>query len=236
MSKLLKQVLILGCSNVGKSKFLEKLSYQIFTPVKKEGRNLQYLFAERSFRETQKRTRDALSKYIKSHSILYLDEPFYYLLPFEEKLFSEVLKKNYIIATHRTAYFLLSSPSIIFINKKGVPININILELEQLIKKPSLNFFETDLINYSIFLSQFNDIQINPIIIEKIKNYPDFRDTRTTYFIRDFLIWFIFHQGDLHKKVDRYEKILSQFFEDNSKNISKDYQKVINKCLGFLRF
>jgi len=82
---LLKQTLILGCPNVGKSKFLKSLRSQIFTPIEKEGRKLKYLFTTKNFRETQEKTKKELLKYIKTRSILYLDEPFYYLLPFVEK-------------------------------------------------------------------------------------------------------------------------------------------------------
>jgi GTPase SAR1 family protein len=193
MSRLsLSQTLILGCPNVGKSAFLKSLSNQIFTPIKKEGRKLKYLFVKKTFRETQEKTRKELLKYIKTHSILYLDEPFYYLLPFIEKeLFRAILKKDYVMATHRAAYFLLFSPSIILINKKGGPINVKISVLKKLIRKPSLNFFQTDLINYSKFLNQFNDIHLDATVINKIKNYSLFRKTRTTYLIRDFLIWFL---------------------------------------------
>ncbi len=230
----LKQILIIGYPNVGKSKFLKKRSRQkwIFTPIKKEGKILKYPFLERSFRETQKRTRDFLLRYIRNHSTLYLDEPFYYLLPFEEGTFFEIFKKSYTIVEHRIAYFLLSRPSITLINKKGFPININILELEKLVRKPSLNFFEADLMNYSNFLNQFNDIHLSPILINKIKNHPDFKNTRTTYFIRDFLIWFVLHPSDLNKKIDEYKIIINNFFQENYKSVPKDYQRVIKKCLG----
>lgn len=234
---LLKQTLILGCPNVGKSLFLKSLNSQIFTPIKKEGEKLKYPFAKRSFEETQKKTKKELLKYIETHPIFYLDEPFYYLLPFvEKKLFGKILKKDYVIATHRTAYFLLSSPSIVLVNKKGKPINIKISELGRLIRKPSLNFFQTDLINYSNFLNQFDDIYLDTTVIDKIKNYPAFKNTRTTYLIRDFLIWFVFHPGDFYKRVKEYKIIIQHFFKENCRGISKSYQKVINKCLGNFGF
>lgn len=232
----LKQILILGCPNVGKSKFLRSLSNQIFSPIKKRGEELQYPFIKKSFRKTQEKTRKALLVYIKTHSTLYLDEPFYYLFTPEEKLFWRVLKKNYVVATHRTAYFLLSCPSIILINQKGRPLSIKISELGQLIKKPSLKFFETDLVNYSNFLNQFSDICLTQNIIDKIKNCPYFRNTRTTYLIRDFLIWFVLHPGDFYKRVDEYKIMINQFFRENYKNIPRSYQKVINKCLGDFGF
>lgn len=234
---LLKQTLILGCPNVGKSVFLKSLNSQIFTPIEKKGEKLKYPFVEKTFKETQEKTKKELLKHINTHSILYLDEPFYYLLPFtEKKLFGEIFKKDYIIATHRTAYFLLSSPSIVLVNQRGKPINIKISEIEKLIEKPSFNFFQTDLINYSNFLNQFSDIHIAATVINKIKNYPAFKNTRTTYLIRDFLIWSVSHPGDFYKRVYEYKTIIQQFFKENCKGISKSYQKVINKCLGNFGF
>ena len=238
MSKLLlKQILTLGCPNVGKSVFLKSFNSQIFTPIEKQGKRLKYPFIKKTFKETQGKTKKELLKYINTHPILYLDEPFYYLLPFtDKKLFRKILKKDYVIATHRTAYFLLSLPSIVLINKKGEPINIKIAELEKLIKKPSMNFFQTDLINYSNFLNQFSDIHIKAVTINKIKNYPPFKNTRTTYLIRDFLIWFAFHPGDFYKRAYEYKTIIQQFFKENYRDIPKSYQKVINKCLGNFNF
>ncbi|MBU4368026.1 hypothetical protein KKC49_04165 [Patescibacteria group bacterium] len=239
MPKLLlkKQVLILGCPSVGKSVFLKSLNSQIFTPIEKNDEKLRYPFIKKTFKETQEKTKKELLKYINTHPILYLDEPFYYLLPLtEKKLFDEILKKDYVIATHRTAYFLLSSPSIVLINERGRPINIKISELKKLIKKPSFKFFQTDLINYSNFLNQFSDIHIEVAVINKIKNYPAFKNTRTTYLIRDFLIWFAFHPGDFYKRVYEYKTIIQQFFKENCRDVPKSYQKVINKCLGNFSF
>lgn len=234
---LLKQTLILGYPNVGKSLFLKSLSSQIFTPIKKEGEKLKYPFAKKSFKETQKKTKKELLKYISTHPIFYLDEPFYYLLPFvEKKLFGKILKKDYVIATHRTAYFLLSSPSIILVNRKGEHINIKISGIEKLIKRPSFQFFEEDLINYTEFLNQFSDVHLNRGVIKKIINNKDFKNTRTTYLIRDFLIWFAFHPGDFYKRVKEYKAIIQYFFKENCRGISKSYQKVINKCLGSFGF
>lgn len=237
MSKLpLKQTIVLGYPNSGKSKFLRTFNSQIFSPIAKENKELKYFFVRRTFKRTRKETINALLEYFKNHHILYLDEPFYYLLPFEEDIFKKILKRDYVIATHRTAYFLLSLPSIVLINKKGRVVDLKISELEKLIKKPSFKFFETDLINYFVFLNQFSDINLNREVIDKIKNYNDFKNTRTTYLIRDFLIWFAFHPGDFYIRAYEYKTIIQQFFKENCRGIPKSYQKVINKCLGNFGF
>lgn len=237
MSKLpLKQTIVLGYPNSGKSKFLRSLNSQIFTPITKENKELKYFFVKRTFKRTRRETINAILKYLKTHHTLCLDEPFYYLLPFEEDIFKKILKRDYIIATHRTAYFLLSLPSTILINKKGRVIDLKISELEKLIQKPSFKFFETDLINYVGFLNQFSDINLNREVIDKIKSYNDFKNTRTTYLIRDFLIWFAFHPGNFYKKAEEYKKTIQKFFKKNCRNIPRSYQKVINKCLGCFAF
>lgn len=235
-SMSLKQTVVIGCPGTGKSKFLRNLGGEIFTSIKKRGEGLEYPFIKRSFRETQEKTRKALLEYIRTHPLLYLDEPFYYLLPFEEKLFKAILTKNYIIATHRTAYFLLSCPSIILINQKGQPLRMKISELGQFIKKPSLDFFKKDLINYFNFLNQFSDIYLKPIVIDKIKRHPDFKNTRTTYFVRDFLTWFALYPGDFIERVKDYKIIIQKFFKENCRDIPRNYQKVINNCLGSFGF
>lgn len=237
MSKLpLKQTIVLGYPNSGKSRFLRTLNSQIFSPIVKENKELKYFFVRRTFKRTRKETINALLEYFKTHHTLYLDEPFYYLLPFEEDIFKKILKRDYVIVTHRTAYFLLSLPSIVLINKKGRVVDLKISELEKLIQKPSFKFFETDLINYSAFLNQFSDINLSREIIDKIKSYNDFKNTRTTYLIRDFLIWFAFHPGNFYKRVYEYKTIIQQFFKENCRGIPESYQKVINKCLGNFGF
>ncbi|MFH1780794.1 MAG: hypothetical protein ABH841_02225 [Candidatus Nealsonbacteria bacterium] len=173
---------------------------------------------------------------MEAHSTLYLDEPFYYLLPFEENVFQKIIKRNYIIATHRIAYFLLSSPSILLINKKREKVKLRISELGKFIRKPTLDFFTTDLVAYANFLNQFNDVCLTKSLIDKIKNYPDFKNTRTTYLIRDFLIWFALHPGDFHERVKEYKITIRRFFLKNCENTPRSYQKVINKCLGCFAF
>ncbi|MFA5086229.1 MAG: hypothetical protein WC468_01350 [Candidatus Paceibacterota bacterium] len=232
----LKQTIVLGYPNSGKSKFLKTLGNQIFSPIEKRTKKLNYFFVKKSFEKTREETISALSKFLKNRPVPCLDEPFYYLLPFEENIFKKILKKDYIVATHRTAYFLISLPSIILINKKGQPIDLKISALEKIIQKPSFKFFEKDLINYSKFLNRFNDIHLSRDTINKIKNHKDFKKTRTTYLVRDFLIWFAFHPGDFYKKANEYKTLVQQFFKNNCGNIPKNYQRVINKCLGSFAF
>ncbi len=52
MPELLKQAIILGYPNAGKTTFLKEKADSIFTPIKKEGTKINILFRKRTFEET----------------------------------------------------------------------------------------------------------------------------------------------------------------------------------------
>ncbi len=162
-----------------------------------------------------------------------MDEPFYYLIPFFNiDIFKQLINNSYFIATHRTAYFMLLEPSIYLIeNKKSKKINAK--ELKELITKPEIDFFKKDMIEYAKFLNSFEDIHITKRELEHFINNPKLRNIRTTYIVRDALLYYISHPSeDIDLAIKKYLRALFNFFQRESRGIGKFYTEVIEKCLS----
>lgn len=236
MSVLPLKTIILGSPNSGKTTFLYNISPVFFTPIMKKKSMVEYLFMCNSFFDTKKETLIRIKEYIKKQKKLYMDEPFYLLLPFEDDLMFDILKgKNFVLATHRTAYFLLFEPQIIYLNENHESKNINILELGRLMSKPDFNFFINDIDFFSSFLNKFSDINIDKYVLEKIKK-SSLSKNRTTYIVRDFILWYALNPGEFNKRYSQYKEIVHDFFALKSKSISKKNIELINKILeGFIK-
>lgn len=234
MSDLLNQTIVLGWPDSGKSHYLRTLDCPIFTPLdKKKDGSLKFYFIKPTFKQTQILTKRKLEDYISTQEgTIYLDEPFYYMLPFKEDSFQNVLTKDYVIATHRTAYFMLNSPKIVLIENAS-PKEISPNKLEQLIEPPSIGFFESDTKNYASFLNKFKDIYVSEAYVQEVLNNSLMREVRTTYLVRDFLIWSaLYGNKNFDSNIKNYVKTVGSFFKKYSKELKEPYKRVIRKALG----
>jgi ribosome biogenesis GTPase A len=183
MSSKLEKRIVVGHPNSGKSVFLNQADNNV--------KCLQFNYGNvknNSFLSLQNKIKREIIKNINSTDKFIADEPFF-IIPICEfpEIFDLATSKSYLVSTHKLSYYLLDCPKVTLMNH-FVPENISHHALYDLIVRPSNEFYSNDIINFSHFLNNFNDIYISEQQISKILTDPVMKKMKTTPFIRDGLI------------------------------------------------
>ena len=218
MSNLLKRIII-GEPSSGKSTYLKRSA------------NRRYFnwrdYKSDTLSQTQERIRGEIQERLGEET-LPMDEPFFINPPIQDQeLFDGLCEGDYIVATHRIAYFLLSKPREIILVEKQRPRNISISELSSLVIKPSQRFYEDDLKRFAQFIRQFKDVDISTETLTLLKKDRIMQELRTTFLVRDALL--AISKGN---SLESYLKRVREFFSIRIEKVEKEFADVIRKQLS----
>ncbi len=221
--KMTKRIVI-GMPDSGKTTYVKQFGTALSGCPKDENFPRQLMKSE-SFYLNYENLNRFVREYIKNTQNLLMDEPFYFLLMYQDGLIGELAKKDFLIATHKIAYFLLLDPEITLLDNKSAK-TIGTTELQGMIETPDEKFFESDVLMFHRVLKNFGEISEK--IPEIVLSNKYLREIRTTYVVRDYMVELALGQT---KTPSEYLDRIFSFFRKNYGSLNIGSKRIIDKVI-----